>query len=83
MTSSSKHGTAHARNAKEFAQFCRVHEIFMVDGLEVWRAALKAKGTPEGVINEKLSSAARFIRTMGDHSPKSVAGDGPLHQHGG
>ena len=73
MHGSSQHGPVDMRNAKEFAQFCRVREIFMVDGLELWREALKAKGTPEGVISEKVSSAAHFIRTMGDPSSEPRA----------
>ncbi|HUI69527.1 MAG TPA: hypothetical protein VL354_03330 [Spirochaetia bacterium] len=73
MANSNGRGSAYLRDAKEFAQFCRVRGVFMVDGLEHWRAALKAKGTPDEVVSEKVSAAARFIRNMGD----------PLSEHGG
>ena len=54
--------------AKEFARFCRINRVFMVEGLEVWRAALRARELPEEEINEKIAAAAEFVRKMGEVS---------------
>ena len=55
-------------NAKAYAQFCRFRRLFLVDGLEPWRAALKARGLAEEEINAKLSAAADFIKSMEEPS---------------
>ncbi|HET6487198.1 MAG TPA: hypothetical protein VFH83_12300 [Spirochaetia bacterium] len=54
--------------AKEFARFCRINRVFMVDGLEVWRAALRARELPEDEIDQKIAAAAEFVRRMGEVS---------------
>jgi len=70
MPSSFTHRPARARGAKEYVRFCRIHGIFMVDGLEQWHTALKARGTPEDVISVKVSAAALFVRSIEDPFPQ-------------
>ena len=57
-------GSRTHNNAKAYAQFCRFRRLFLVDGLEPWRAALKARGLAEEEINAKVSAAADFIKSM-------------------
>jgi len=40
---------------KEYARFCRIHGLFMVDGLERWRTALQARGFSEEEIALKMA----------------------------
>ncbi|MHB8107932.1 MAG: hypothetical protein ACYDH4_10990, partial [Candidatus Cryosericum sp.] len=53
-------------DAKEYARFCRIHGLFMVDGLEAWRTALRARGFSEEEIALKIAGAADFVRRIGD-----------------
>ncbi|MGO9307973.1 MAG: hypothetical protein ACLQDL_02985 [Spirochaetia bacterium] len=55
-------------DAKEYARFCRIHGLFLVDGLEPWRTALRGRGLSEVEIGRKISAAADFIRRLGDPS---------------
>ncbi len=68
MASSSNHGPAYLRDAKEYARFCRIRGIFLVDGLRLWRTALEARGFTQEVINAKVSAAAHFVRSLEDPS---------------
>jgi hypothetical protein len=68
MDSSFNGGSRTHNDAKEYERFCRFRRLFLVDGLEPWRAALKARGLTEGEINAKVSSAADFIKSMGESS---------------
>ncbi|MGA2615301.1 MAG: hypothetical protein ABSG38_17835 [Spirochaetia bacterium] len=68
MASSSNHGPTYLRDAKEYARFCRIRGIFLVDGLGLWRSALKARGLTEEVISAKVSAALHFIQAMEDPS---------------
>ncbi|HVO37386.1 MAG TPA: hypothetical protein VMV03_00005, partial [Spirochaetia bacterium] len=65
---SSYHG-----DAKEYARFCRIHRIFLVDGIGAWRNALKARGLSEAEIRTKVSAAAHFVRLLGDALPDVAA----------
>jgi hypothetical protein len=64
----SRDGPASQSSAKEYAKFCRFRRLFLVDGLEAWRLALKARGLSEGEINAKVSAAADFVRRLGEPS---------------
>jgi hypothetical protein len=59
---------AFRNHAKEYARFCRIRGLFLVDGLEPWRTALKAKGLSEAEIGFKISAAADFVRRLGEPS---------------
>ena len=59
-------GPAFTTSAKEYARFCRIHGLFMVEGLEPWRKALRARGFSEDEIALKIAGAADFVRRMGD-----------------
>ncbi len=50
--------------AKEYARFCRLTRLFLVDGLEPWRRALIARGVPGPEINRRLAAAAELIRSL-------------------
>lgn len=52
--------------AEEYARFCRIRGLFLVDGLEAWRTALQARGFSEEEIALKTAGAAYFVRRMGD-----------------
>ena len=65
---SSYHG-----DAKEYARFCRIRRIFLVDGIRAWRDALRARGLSEAEIGTKVSAAAHFIRLLGDAPPDVAA----------
>ena len=67
-------------DAKEYARFCRIHRIFFVDGIGAWTDALKARGLSEAQIGAKVSSAARFIRFMGDSHQNAAAPRQPGRQ---
>ncbi len=68
MASSFTPGPSYLRDAKEYARFCRMRGIFLVDGLDLWRAALKAKGFPEDAVVAKVTAAVHFVRSMEDPS---------------
>ena len=70
MGSSFVPGSAYHRDAKEYAQFCRLRGLFFVDGLDVWRVTLKTRGLAEEEIGRKIAAAARFVRNLGDPSPR-------------
>ena len=61
-------GPAYRKDAKEYARFCRIRRLFMVDGLEPWRDALRKRGLSEAEIAPKISAAVHFVRTMGEPS---------------
>jgi len=74
-------GPAYRRDAKEYARFCRFHRVFMVDGLESWRQALRKRGLSEPEIGLKISAALHFIRSLGEPtspSAESAAGSQQL-----
>jgi|GEM_PF-6853208 len=62
-------GPTFKTDAKEYARFCRIHGLFMVDGLDAWRTALRARGFSQEEIALKIAGAADFVRRMGE--PKS------------
>ncbi len=66
MGDASARGLVSRSYAKEYARFCRIYGLFLVNGLEVWRAALEARGIPGNEIKMKISAAAEFVRRMGD-----------------
>jgi hypothetical protein len=66
MGSNFSGGPTFKTDAKEYARFCRIHGLFMVDGLEAWRKALRARGFSEEEIALKTAGAADFVRRMGD-----------------
>jgi len=53
------------KDAKEYARFCRIHELFLVDGLEPWRTTLKSRGLSEVEMSVKVSAATDYIRLIG------------------
>jgi len=59
-------GPAAQKDAKEYARFCRIQRLFLVDGLELWRTALKARGFSESQIEVKVLAATQFVRNMGE-----------------
>jgi hypothetical protein len=61
-------GPAFRNLAKEYARFCRIHALFLVDGLEPWQAALKAKGFSEAEIGLRMAAAADLVRRLGEPS---------------
>ncbi|MGA2761984.1 MAG: hypothetical protein ABSG17_01325 [Spirochaetia bacterium] len=61
-------GPASQRDAKEYSRFCRIRRLFLVDGLETWRAALKARGLSPEEINRKISAAMRFVLSLEEPS---------------
>ena len=61
-------GPASQNDAKEYARFCRIRGLFLLDGLERWRSALKTRGFPEDEIRAKVSAATDFVRRMGGPS---------------
>ena len=65
MDRASNGGTT-PQDAKEYARFCRIHELFLVDGIEPWRTALKSRGLSEVEISAKVSAATDFIRRIGE-----------------
>jgi hypothetical protein len=66
MGSAFKSGRSLPADAKEYSRFCRIHGLFLVDGLERWRTALKSRGLSEEEISAKISAAADFIRRIGE-----------------
>jgi len=63
-------GPTYLRDAKEYARFCRMRGIFLVDGIEVWRRALEDRGLPEDVVSTKVLAATHLVRSLGE--PPSV-----------
>ena len=61
-------GRAFQSNAKEYTKFCRFRRLFLVDGLDAWRLALKVRGLSEEEVNAKVSEAADFVRRLGEPS---------------
>ena len=52
------------QDSRAYADFCRYCGLFLVDGLQMWRDALKASGISDRAIELKLSSAAQLISRM-------------------
>ena len=77
-------GPASQKDAKEYARFCRIRRLFLVDGLETWRAALKARGLSGDEIDGKLAAAMHFVLSLGEPSLGSRDGsegrEGPPRQ---
>jgi hypothetical protein len=48
-------------DAQEYAEFCGYCGLFLADGLQVWRDALRSTGISDRVIEAKLSSAAKLL----------------------
>ena len=61
-------GSAIQRDEKEYQRFCRFRGLFLVDGLDSWRSALKARGVPEEEIRAKIEAAADFVKSLGEPS---------------
>jgi len=68
MGGASNDRIASRKDAKEYARFCRIYGLFLVDGIEPWRTALKGRGLSEVEIGRKISAAADFIRRLGEPS---------------
>ncbi len=68
MAGSSIQGPDYLRDAKEYARFCRIRGLFLVDSIVRWRRELEARGLPEDIVVTKVSAAARFVRGMTDPS---------------
>lgn len=64
------------QDAKEYARFCRFRGLFLVNGLEPWRKALKDRGLSEDQIGAKVSAATDFVRRLGEPS-SDLQGAGP------
>jgi hypothetical protein len=60
------------KNAKEYARFCRIHALFLVDGLEHWRTALKERGFAEIEVGVKVAAATDYIRRIGESSSQRM-----------
>jgi hypothetical protein len=52
-------------DSQEYVEFCRNCGLFLADGLQLWREALKAMGISARTIEVKLSAAAELIRRRG------------------
>ena len=65
MASELNGGRIFQKDAKEYLMFCRVRGLFLVEGLEHWRAALQAKELPQDVVAAKMTAASRFVRQIG------------------
>ena len=61
-------GSAFQRDAKEYTAFCRFHRLFLVDGIERWRAVLRDRGLSENEIAVKVATAMELLRRLGEHS---------------
>ena len=66
MATSSVRDAAYLQHVKEYARFCRIRGLFMIDSLGLWQDALKVKGVAEGVIRTKVKAARQFISSMQD-----------------
>ena len=69
MAGSAAFGPTYLQDAKEYARFCRIRGIFLVDGVGIWRKALEDKGLAEDVVVTKVSAAIHLVRSMGEPSP--------------
>lgn len=65
MENSAGVGPTYENDSKEYAEFCMNCGLFLADGLQIWRNALRAAGVSEQVIEVKLASATQFIRQKG------------------
>ena len=72
MASSFSRGSSYLRDAKEYARFCRIRGIFLVDGLDLWRTTLRQRGFPEDAVATKLTAAVHFVRSLGDPSSETI-----------
>ncbi len=61
-------GPAFHSDWKEYTRFCRFRGMFLVDGLEAWRAALKARGLSEDQVGAKVSAAKDLVRRLAEPS---------------
>ncbi len=59
-------GPAYRSHAKEYQRFCRMRGLFMVDGLQSWRAVLQRRGLSEAEVEQKVSAAAHFVKSMAE-----------------
>jgi hypothetical protein len=66
MAGSSARGPDYLRNAKEYARFCRMRGLFLVDSVGLWRRELEARGLPEEVVGTKVSAAVHLVQSMAD-----------------
>jgi len=66
MEGSSARGSDYLRDAKEYARFCRMRGLFLVDSVGTWRRELEARGLPEDVVVTKISAAVHLVRSMED-----------------
>jgi hypothetical protein len=73
MDGASRDGHALPRDAKEYARFCRFRGLFLVDGFDAWRKALKQKGLSDGEIGVKVSAAEDMVRRLEEPSPDPTA----------
>ena len=57
-------GPSYEKDTQEYAVFCESCGLFLVDGLQMWRDALKAMGIADRAIEVKLSSAVELLRRI-------------------
>jgi len=69
MADSAALGPTYLQDAKEYARFCRIRGIFLVDGVGIWRKALEDRGLSEDIVSTKVLAAVHFVRSMGEPSP--------------
>ena len=65
---------AYRADAKEYARFCRLRRLFLVDGLETWRKALQQRKLPQEDIDAKIDAATRFVRGLGQSFEREQPG---------
>jgi len=68
MAGSSAQGPDYLRDAKEYARFCRMRGLFLVDSVGLWRRELEGRGLAEDVVGAKISAAVHLVRSMADPS---------------
>jgi hypothetical protein len=61
-------GPAFHSDWKEYTRFCRFHGLFLVDGLDAWRAALKSRGLSDFEVGAKVSAARDLVRRLAEPS---------------
>ena len=69
MADSAPHGLTYLRDAKEYARFCRIRGIFLVDGVGIWRRILEDRGLPPDVVSMKVAAATYLVGSLGEPSP--------------
>jgi len=57
-------GPTYTKDSQEYLEFCNSCGLFLMDGLQLWRDALKAMKAADSAIEVKLASAAELVRRM-------------------